>query len=191
MYGGNPAPFTEDMRPDPAGFYALSKHFGEELVRYFGGVHKLSWLILRIGILYGPAQNPGMFIPSLVTSLLRGESFEMTEGRQVRDFIYIDDVTDAVVRSLAQRTVCGVFNIGSGTAYSMRDTAETIQRLVGAEGLLRPGARAYRTDEVWDYRLDITRTRKVLGWVPAVAFEDGLRRTIEYYRHRGTDTTRT
>jgi UDP-glucose 4-epimerase len=182
VYGNKKAPFTEDMSPNPEVFYALSKHMSEELIRFYATKYGLRYMIFRIGILYGPWQTEGMFIPSIVTKLLRNEEFAMTAGEQVRDFVHIDDFVAALMKALVAENVNGVFNVGTGCAPAMKEVAQTVERLTGATGKARLGALPYRENEVWEYRLDISKIRAELGWEPAVSLEEGLRKTIDYYR---------
>ena len=186
VYGDKKAPFSEDMRSDPEIFYALSKHLSEELIRFYGRKYDLGYVIFRIGILYGQWQSQGMFVPTIITKLLQGEEFKMTPGEQVRDFVHIDDFVEAVKKALAAKDVCGELNIGTGHAPSMKEMATTVERLTGVEGKVKIGAIPYRENELWEYRLDITHTQKVLGWQPGVSLEDGLRKTIDHYKSRMT-----
>ena len=99
--------------------------------------------------------------------------------------MYVDDVVDAVLRSLVEADLTSeALHVSSGMPIRIRDLAERVARLVGgdAESLLDFGERDYRTGEAMNYGADSTRTRALLGWAPQVALEEGLRRTVAYYR---------
>jgi UDP-glucose 4-epimerase len=184
IYGDAAAPFTEDMPPMPGSFYALSKVLCEETVRFYHRKFALPYLIFRIGVFYGLGQSPsgGMFIPSVIDHLLDGKEFAMTAGEQLRDFVYIGDFVDLVRAAIKTPAVSGVFNVGSGDKKTMREVAALVEWLTNTKGLLRTGALPYRTDEVWNYSLDISRTQRAFGWEPATTLENGLLQTIEYQK---------
>lgn len=109
----------------------------------------------------------------------------MTRGEQTRDYVYVDDVVDAVLRSLVEPDLTSeALHVSSGTPIRIRDLAERVAQLVGgdAASLLDFGEKDYRTGEAMSYGADSTRTRALLGWAPQVSLEEGLRRTVASYR---------
>ncbi|MBD3322820.1 MAG: NAD-dependent epimerase/dehydratase family protein [Chitinivibrionales bacterium] len=181
VYGDKKAPFTEDMSSDPGVFYALSKHMSEELIRFYHKKYKIPYNIFRIGILYGPGQHNAMFIPSLITKLLDGEQFDMTKGEQVRDFVYIDDFMRLLQRAMTKKDISGMFNVGTGNAPLMKDVALIAEELTGIKGKINLGGLSYREHEVWEYCLDITKTKNTFGWSPEINLRQGLQNAISYY----------
>ena len=109
----------------------------------------------------------------------------MTPGEQIRDFVYVEDVVNAYLAAgRAKAGFGGIFNIGSGVPSRIRDVAAMAASLLSGRELLEIGVKGYRAAEVMDYRVDISRAEKVLGWRPETDLETGLRLTIEAYGER-------
>jgi UDP-glucose 4-epimerase len=185
-YGDNPGPYVETMAPRPANAYALGKLWVVSLLQMASRTAGVDFTILRVSVAYGPGQRPAMFIPSLISSLLRDEPFEMTSGEQLRDFVHVDDLTRAIVAAAESEAARNeILNVASGQPVLIRDAALRIARAAGkSESLLRFGAKAATPDDPTDYRFDISRARRVLGWRPSVDFDDGIRSTLAWYRER-------
>lgn len=177
LYGEHDSPFTEDMEVRPNTFYGLSKLMAENAVLYKHYSTGLPYVVFRPGILYGPGQRGTMFIPSIIESVLTKTEFPMTEGNQLRDFVYVGDFTDALVRAIYSLEI-GIFNIGTGNARPMREVAEMVENIAGVENIVRPGALPYRSREVWQYCLDASAAHKTFGWNARVSLEEGLLRTF-------------
>ncbi|MFH0919172.1 MAG: NAD(P)-dependent oxidoreductase [Fibrobacterota bacterium] len=184
VYGGQKGPFREDMPTDPSDFYALSKSMCEQLIRFYGNKYGVRSVIFRIGILYGPSQTGVMFIPSLVSALLSGKEFPMTPGEQTRDFVFIGDFIQALRRAIQDETVSGVFNIGTGHAPTLKETAPAAEKVIGAAGKIKLGALPYREHESWEYCLNSDKAGKELGWLAVTGLEEGLSKTVEYVRQQ-------
>ena len=185
VYGSQKGPFREEMLTDPGDFYSLSKLMCEQLIRFYGHKYDVPSVIFRIGILYGPSQTGGMFIPSMINALLSGKEFPMTPGEQTRDFVYIEDFVEAVNRVLADDTITGTFNIGSGKAPTLKETAQMAEKITGAGNLIRIGAVPYREKESGEYCLDADKAREAFGWSAATDIEHGLANTIDYLKKKG------
>jgi UDP-glucose 4-epimerase len=179
-YGSSQAAFREDMREGPVSAYSFSKVCSTYLAQYLHRVHGLPCVVLRPGLVYGPGQDQGMFLPALIRSVAAGRPFLMTPGQQTRDFIHVSDVVEAIARASAC-TDGQVLNVGSGVATPIADVAMTVGRLLGRQHLVRVGALEYRTAEVMDHRLDTSLARRVLDWAPLVPLERGLEMTIAAY----------
>jgi nucleoside-diphosphate-sugar epimerase len=182
VYGNQKGPFREDMLPDPGDFYSLSKQMCEQIIRFYGNRYDVPSVIFRIGILYGPSQANKMFIPSLVGSLLSEADFPMTKGEQMRDFVYIDDLVDAVKIVLPRTDIAGTYNIGTGVAPMLKDVALKAEEITGVRNKLKLGALPYREKESWEYCLDSSKAHKDLHWQASTPITAGLARTIEYER---------
>jgi UDP-glucose 4-epimerase len=120
-----------------------------------------------------------------VRALLAGESFPMTAGTQTRDFVYVDDVVDGIVRALTMtERHDSALHLSAGQGVAIRDVARLAAAAVGpgAYGLLQLDAVPYREGEAMAYWADNTESRIRLGWTPRVSLEEGLRRTVAYFR---------
>lgn len=184
VYGSQAGPFREEMLTEPGDFYALSKLTSEQLIGFYGRRYDVRSVIFRIGILYGPSQMGGMFIPSLIASLLGGKDFPMTKGEQSRDFVFINDLIAMMEAALDRPDVIGTFNVGTGVPSKLCDVALLAERLIGRSGLVQLGAIPYRQKESWEYCLDSGKVRQALGKSPTTSLKEGLTRTIEFERQR-------
>jgi nucleoside-diphosphate-sugar epimerase len=183
IYGDIEVPFREDKQPHPVSPYSVSKYAAEEYCRLFAESH--GWPIVRVRPFnaYGPAQSPDRVIPEIITRALRGERLRMTQGRQTREFNYVEDLADGFVRAATAPDVDGeLFNLGCGVDVSMRDVATTILRLMGDPVEAEFGALPDRPTEIWEMRCDPSRARDRLGYAARVSLEEGLQRTIDWYR---------
>jgi len=184
-YGRAPAPFDPHAELLPLTPYGLSKHAATQLLRALSRTHGLSVTILRTTSVYGPGQRGRMFVPSLLRSLVSGTEFPMTDGRQTRDFVYVDDIVDGILRALSVPEAHGdVLHLSSGTPVPIRELALLVARLVGgqSESLLKFGAVPYGVGEAMDYWASNSETTAVLGWTPKVSIDEGLRRTLVHVR---------
>src|SRR5580698_6330310 len=127
VYGDAPVPFHEDGPVRPASPYAVSKYAAERFCRMFHQAYDWPIVCLRPFNVYGPQQSPDRIIPELIMSALNGHDLKMTEGRQTREFMYVDDVADAFVRALTQPGIDGeVINVSRGEEVAIRDMAQTV-----------------------------------------------------------------
>ena len=138
-----------------------------------------SWA--RPFFLYGPGENPRRLAADVIVSLLEGREALCTHGRQKRDFLHVDDVASAMVELLTSELE-GPFNIGSGEAIPLADLITEIARQIGAEELVRLGAREARAGDPPLVEADITRLREMLGWSPKFTLETGVADTIAWWR---------
>lgn len=176
-------PYTEELPARPVSPYSASKAAVTQFALLYHRLFDMPVVVLRPFIVYGPGQGSGMLIPSLMEALAHGEPFAMTAGEQTRDFVYVDDVIDAIVAaSVADGAVGEVFNVCSGEEHRIRDVAEAAVRVAGGgDDALRIGALPYRQNEVWRLVGSNEKARKILDWSPQVGLEDGLRRTWDAY----------
>lgn len=165
--------------------YAASKLTGSLYARMISRTYKLPTVILRTFLTYGPSrQTESKLIPYLIQSLLNGKPAHLSSGERAVDFVYLDDVVDAFVRSLdSPVTDSSPIDIGSGSLVSIREIARLIAGLVGREELLRFDPATDRSDERSPVA-DLTRAADLLGWTPVTSLPDGLRATIDWYQRR-------
>ncbi len=183
-------PNHEALVPRPLSVYAASKLAGEDYCRAFCGTHGLETVVLRYFNIFGPRQNLesryGAVIPLFITAALRGERpVIFGDGAQTRDFTFVTNVVDAnllACHAPAEEVVGEVFNIGSGEGTSISELWRRIGHLVGAN--VEPSHEAPRAGDVRHSVASITRGRERLGYAPVVTLEEGLQRTIAYFRDR-------
>jgi nucleoside-diphosphate-sugar epimerase len=132
----------------------------------------------RVFLPYGPGDEPGRLIPSLLTALTAGRSINVTDGRQVRDFVYATDVADLLVRLVERPDAAGVYNVGTGHGTTVRQVIERVARHFNALDLVHFGARPNRTDEPPLLVADMAKVEGVLGWRAPTSIENGLEQLL-------------
>jgi len=166
----------------PRGVYDEAKRFAEAMTMAYHRYHGVDTKIVRIFNTYGPRMrlNDGRAVPAFMSQALRNEDVTIFgDGRQTRSFTYISDLVDGVIRLMLSKETDPV-NIGNPHEMTIKEIAETIIKMTGSKSRL-----VYKplpTDDPKQRRPDITRARTRLGWEPKVALEEGLVKTIEYFR---------
>lgn len=181
-------PVGESESMKPQSFYALHKLTAEQYCRLYHEAFGLWTAWLRLSNPFGPRQQikHGKYgiVNWFVRLALEGRPLTVFgDGAQTRDYFYIDDAVEAFLTAARYDGPGGeVFNIGGGEAISFKTMAETIAQVTGARVEYVPWPSAWKWVETGDYVTDIRKARRLLGWAPKVPFEDGIRRTVEYYR---------
>lgn len=170
-YGEAPLPWREDGPALGTTPYARAKLEGEAAVAALAPA-----AVLRLGVVYGPGQRPGMVLPSIVAALRAGRHVALTSGEQTRDFVEVDDVAAAVLAALAAPAAPGLVNVGAGAEASVRDVCERLGRLLGGPHLLGFGELVRGPGDPARYVLDVARAAAVLGWRAVTPLDEGLAR---------------
>jgi len=176
-------PFSENATPYPISPYAVGKYAGELYAQM--KAHQTGRPIIRIRPFntFGPYQSDRAVIPELIIKCLRGEPVETTEGLQTREFNYVDNIIDAFVSAAGiDPPPDQVVNVGSQREVAICDLVRTIHRLSQSDAPLRIGALPNRPTEIWRMCADNQRAATLLDWKPNISFEQGLERTIEWFR---------
>jgi nucleoside-diphosphate-sugar epimerase len=187
-YGDTPTlPKHEEMPPAPLSPYALQKVVGEQYMQLFTRLYGLETVTTRYFNVFGPRQDPSSpysgVISVFMTALIeRRAPTIFGDGEQTRDFTYVQNVVDGVLRAAEAPAVGGlVMNVATGGRISLNELFGRIRDLAGAAGIEPVYAEA-RPGDVRDSQADISRARKRLGYEPIVPFEEGLRLTYDWYR---------
>jgi nucleoside-diphosphate-sugar epimerase len=185
VYGHQTAvPFTETMCPDPISPYAITKYAGELFCRMrqrIGGAPSV--VVVRPFNAYGPYQSAKAVIPELIVRCLRNEPVVTTTGRQTREFNYVADIVDGLVRAAACTSpVEGPVNLAAGQEVAIRDLVLLIAELTGSSSDLQIGALPHRPTEIWRMFATNDRARVLFGWEPRVPMREGLAETIDWFR---------
>jgi len=181
-YGNLPAPQRETMRESPISPYSFAKTAASHFIQTLSNIEGFPGVILRLFLVYGPGQDEKRFLPQIITAFLKDEPVETSGGKQLRDFCYIDDAVEGIIKAAATDEAKGrVINIASGIPVSIRDMINKVAALIG-KGRPVFGARPYRQGENMELFADISVAKDILQWAPAVSIDEGLRKTIEYYQ---------
>lgn len=185
-YGANHAPFTEDMREIAVSPYSLGKAMATHLVLSATRMEEIEGIVVRPAATFGPKQSRGMLIPNLILSALEKKDFDMNPGGQLRDFIYVDDLVEGVLAAgMSDALVGGIVNLGSNTPTKVRDVAETVNAALGNPITINFGAQPYREHDYMEFYMDSGKAKKLLGWEARTSLEEGLSKTVSWYREQG------
>jgi len=183
-------PKHEGMTPRPQSPYAVTKHVGELYGAVFNDLFGLETIGLRYFNVYGPRQDPqsqyAAVVPLFITRFLAGEAPTIHgDGEQSRDFTFISNVVDANLSAAAAPVAaCGkTYNIACGDRITVKDLCYRIRELVGSS--IEPIHDETRAGDVKHSQADISRAAEAMEYRPAVDLQDGLRRTVEWYRKNG------
>ena len=186
-YGETPTlPKMESMTPAPISPYGVSKLVGEAYAQVFGRVYGLENVSLRYFNVFGPRQDPNSpysgVLSRFITALLDGaQPVIFGDGEQSRDFTYVDNVVQANLLACEAPNVSGmVFNVGTGGRFTLNQTLKLLEKIAGKPA--KPKHDAPRDGDIRDSQASIELARKWLGYNPRIGFEEGLRRTWEWYR---------
>jgi UDP-glucose 4-epimerase len=185
-------PVREDQPPSPRGIYELSSLTAQQLFKIYNDNHGLPSVTLRLSNTYGERaqmKHDRFGVANWFVRLaLDGATIPVFgDGRLLRDFVYVHDVIDAMLRCAATDAAYGeVFNVGNSRAWSFRELAETVVRATGSgRWELRPFPPERVAQEPGDYCSDVTKIGRIVGWRPTTSLEDGVRDTIAFYREHG------
>lgn len=181
-YGSQPAPQNESTEEEPLSPYSFAKVSSTSLLKMLYKVHKFPVVILRLFLVYGPDQENNRFLPQVINGCLQKKSFPVSEGKQMRDFCYIDDVISAILMTLNNNIVLGeVLNIASGNSITIRKIVSMINQIIGY-GKPEFGAIPYRENENMELYANIEKANRLLKWRPKISIEEGIARTIASYK---------
>ena len=186
VYGhSSRAPFREDaIISHPLSIYAATKVAGEAMAFTFAHAYGLSVVCLRLFTVYGPRQRPDLAIRKFAGSIMEGEEIPIFgDGSMGRDYTYIDDTVEGILRALNATGNIDVFNIGNSHPVRIVEMVDTLARALGKPVLKRfvptPSGEMILT------HADITKARQVLGYSPKVSFEEGIGRFAKWLKTRG------
>ena len=179
-------PKREDMAPNPLSPYALQKLVAERYGRMFTRLYGFETVSIRYFNVFGPRQDPGSpysgVISLFATALIEGRQPNVFgDGEQTRDFTYVSNVVDGVLRACEAPMAAGeVINVATGGRISINELLRTMNRIAGTN--LTATYQPARMGDVRDSQADITKAKALLGYTPGVGLEEGLRHTLAWFR---------
>jgi nucleoside-diphosphate-sugar epimerase len=173
----------EALACDPDDPYGVSKLAGGLLARVVGRSFGIETAHMRLFSVYGPGEDQRRLVASVINSLVGGLPIDLTPGGQVRDFVYVDDVADALLTAAFKPGIDGVTaNVGTGVETTVRDLCLRAAAITGGPELLRFGARPYRDGERFHWRAATEHAERTLGWTARTSLDEGLRLSIDAVR---------
>jgi nucleoside-diphosphate-sugar epimerase len=187
-YGEAPTlPKTESMAPAPISPYGITKYVGELYGQVFGRVYGLENVSVRFFNVFGPRQDPSSqysgVLSRFLLAVMNGEQPVIYgDGEQSRDFTYIENIVDEVLRACQAQGASGmVFNGGTGGRITLNEVIKLLEKITGEK--ITPKYEAPRAGDIRHSQADIALAHRVLGYTPLVDFEEGLRRTWEWFKN--------
>ena len=176
-------PIPEDHPLSPNNPYMHSKVMAESLCEFFARNYNVRIAILRPFNIMGPGQRDDFLIPHLVNQLMDPDNKEIhiKDLLPKRDFLYIDDLLDAIITTLTSEISFDIFNFGYGESFSVEQIIHTMMDITGIKKELVSEMQV-RKNEIPDVRADISKIKSTLGWEPSISFDEGLERIIKTYR---------
>jgi len=194
-YGDTPTlPKREDMPTSPLSPYALQKVMGTEYCQMFTRLYGFETVVIRYFNVFGPRQDPSSPYSGVIsvfsTALIEGRQPTIYgDGGQTRDFTYVANVVDGVLRACTAPNAAGeAINVACGTRISLNDLLRVMNGIVGTT--LQPIYQDGRAGDVRDSQADISKAKALLGYTPIVGLEEGLRHTLEWCRAEAAPATR-
>ena len=180
-YGKNKSPLKECIRESPLSPYALGKLSATHYLQQCFRKGLLNTVVIRPFLVFGEKQNKDRFLPFLIDNCLKDKEFKVSKGEQIRDYLYIKDFNDALIKSINNNKAYGeVINIASGVPISIKEVIENVQKIVG-KGKPIIGGLDYREGESMELYADINKARKILNWEPKYKLYTSLQQVIRWY----------
>jgi nucleoside-diphosphate-sugar epimerase len=183
---GNPdsLPIFESALINTPNPYALSKKISEDICAFYAANYGVPIIILRPFNIYGFGQPASFLIPTLINQLLNQQSFHVKDLIPKRDYLYITDLIDAIVKALPLPGF-EIINIGSGSSYAVQEIIDTIQEIAGTAHPVT-SEHQVRKEEIMNTVAGISKAATLLNWRPQVSLKDGLSQMIKAMQHAQT-----
>ena len=183
-YGNLNSPQKENNKCNPKlikSIYGKAKLMASmHLIKLFKK-KKFPSIVLRLYLAYGPRQDTNRFLPIVIKGCIKNKKFACSTGNQLRDFVHVDDVVNAIIKSLANKKAIGqIINIGSGKPKKIKNIIKNIKKIANG-GYPQFGKIKLRKDEILKLYPNITKAKNLIKWKPKISFKKGLKLTIKYY----------
>lgn len=182
IYGNNKkVPFAEtDATEHPISPYAISKLAGEKLCWLYGKTYKIPVTVLRFFSVYGPRGRPDMAPYIFTKKILNGEAIEVYgDGSQARDFTYIDDIADGIIRAVKKPFNFEIINLGNSYSVSVAHLIRTLEKITRKKARIKYSKK--RLGDVEKTFADIRVAKKLLNWQPKTKIDEGMKKFINWY----------
>ena len=180
-YGDAGGDLLEDTETEPGTLYGKSKLIGTLFLSEQSKANRLKGVTARLFTVYGPGEHAGRLLPALLDAAYAGTSLPLTEGTQMRDFTYVQDVAEGLIQLGLSKPQDTIVNLATGQLTSVRSFAQTCAQIlrIPPENLLF-GALPTRPEEMKHTGVSIEKLRNAIGWTPPTSIADGIRQTVEW-----------
>ena len=181
-YGNGPSPQYECLRESPISPYSLAKLSCTNLLQMLYKTENIPIIILRLFLVYGERQSQERFIPQIIKGCLTNKEFPTSEGIQIRDFCYVEDVVEGIIAALKSKNGLGnIINIASGKPVTIKSVINNVVEIVGG-GKPQFGLIKFRKGENMSLYADINKAKNLLNWEPKIDLTNGLIKTVRFYK---------
>jgi nucleoside-diphosphate-sugar epimerase len=182
-YGLRKEPMREDMLPEPNTLYGVTKASGTMLCEYFHRVHGIPTVVMRPFSVYGPWEEPGRLFPDIITALLKDKSPSLANPDAVRDYVYVEDFVDALIRAAeAPEAIGKIFNVAGGKETPVQKVFKTLAHVIGSKIAPHYGEVAPRSYDAVNWVGNTSKAKKVLGWSSTHSLKEGAAKTVSWFR---------
>lgn len=183
LYGEpNKLPISENNTINANNPYAHSKFLAEELCKFYSENFNIKISIARPFNIYGKKQNENFLIPYIIKQLLVENEIKIKDLMPKRDYLYLDDLIDGLIKTMDCQHTFSIFNFGSSTSISVKEIIETIQEIMGTNKKVI-NEKIRRKNEIMDVVADIRKAKEELDWTPKISFKDGIKYIISDLRN--------
>ena len=179
IYPSLEIPLHEDLTPEPKDIYGVSKLLSEKIARFVSSTSSLRCIIVRLFNTYGPFEKTPHLIPTIIEGLKRGEVIELGNLHTKRDYIYVEDVADALLKLLKIKDKYVVVNIGTGFEYSAIEIVNILQELIGKSIEVVSVPWRQRAIDKLHQIADLKKIFALTGWRPRYSLKEGLKKYLE------------
>ena len=181
-YGNAKSPQKENFGCNPKSVYGKAKLLASKHLLNLFKKQEFPSTVLRLYQAYGPRQDLNRFIPIIISGCIKNKQFPCSKGNQLRDFLYVDDVVNAILKSLTNKNARGqIINIGSGKPRKIKNIIDYIKK-TSKGGYPQFGRVKLRKDEILEVYPDIKKAKNKINWSPRISFKKGLKITINSYK---------
>jgi UDP-glucose 4-epimerase len=181
-YGNLNKKISEIDCEKPTTSYGISKLSACRLGAIVANQLDIQFVWVRLFDPYGPKDDPTWFLPYIIKELLKGRSPKITKAEQLWDYIYIDDVIDAIVKIIDKDNISGIFNLGSGQSIELRQIINKVKNLINPNLDIQFGIVSYREDQIMHLESDIDKISKEIKWTPSIKIDEGLKKTVDWFK---------
>jgi len=181
-YGNLNNKISEKDFERPTTVYGQSKLSAFKLGKVLADRLGIEFVWIRLFDPYGPKDGSNWFLSYIIKELLEGRSPKITYAEQFWDYIYIDDVVDAIIKIINQENIYGVFNLGSGKSIQLSEIVEKIRKIIGTDIEIQYGLVPYREDQIMHLEANIKKISSQINWMPLVEIDDGLEKTVNWWK---------